>query len=222
MPSTESGTTRKERALLEAIRGGDQTAFARLVDELSPSMLGVAIRYVRSRAVAEEVVQEAWLGVVKGLDRFQGRSSLRSWVFAILRNTAVSRGEREQRTVPLSSLSAPVDDWSELDEDRFFGPDHDRYPGHWAMGPTTWPLPEEGLLADETREVIADAINALPASQRAVITLRDVEGWDSEEVCRMLEVSAGNQRVLLHRARTQVRAAIERYLGAVEPTLAEA
>jgi RNA polymerase sigma-70 factor, ECF subfamily len=221
MPSTETATP-GDRVRLEAIRAGDQAAFAELVDEFSPAMLGVAIRYVRSRAVAEEVVQEAWLGVVKGLDRFEGRSSLRSWVFAILRNVAISRGEREHRTVPMSSLNAAVDDWQELDEDRFFGPDHDRYPGHWAMGPTKWPLPEEGLLADETRTVIADAINELPASQRAVITLRDVEGWDSDEVCQMLEISAGNQRVLLHRARTQVRAAIEGYLGAVAPTLAEA
>jgi RNA polymerase sigma-70 factor (ECF subfamily) len=207
---------------LEAIRAGDQAAFAELVDDFSPAMLGVAIKYVRSRAVAEEVVQEAWLGVIKGLDRFEGRSSLRSWVFAILRNVAISRGEREHRSVPISSLNAAVDDWQELDEDRFFGRDHDRYPGHWAMGPTKWPLPEERLLADETRTVIADAINELPASQRAVITLRDVEGWDSDEVCQMLEISAGNQRVLLHRARTQVRAAIESYFGAVEPTLAEA
>jgi RNA polymerase sigma-70 factor (ECF subfamily) len=221
MPLTEV-TTPGARARLDAIRAGEQAAFAELVDELSPSMLGVAIKYVRSRAVAEEVVQETWLGVVKGLDRFEGRSSLRSWVFAILRNVAVSRGEREQRTVPISSLNAQVDDWQELDEDRFFGPDHDRYPGHWAVGPTQWPLPEEGLLADETRQVIADAINELPSTQRAVITLRDVEGWDSEEVCEMLEISAGNQRVLLHRARTQVRAAIEGYFGAVEPTLAEA
>jgi RNA polymerase sigma-70 factor, ECF subfamily len=221
MPSTEV-TTQEDRPRLDAIRAGDQAAFADLVDELSPSMLGVAIKYVRSRAVAEEVVQEAWLGVVQGLDRFEGRSSLRSWVFAILRNVAISRGEHEQRTVPISSLNAPSDDWQELEEERFFGADHDRHPGHWALGPTPWPLPEDGLLADETRRVIADAINGLPSTQRAVITLRDVEGWDSDEVCEMLEISAGNQRVLLHRARTEVRAAIEIYFGAVEPTLAEA
>jgi RNA polymerase sigma-70 factor (ECF subfamily) len=222
MPSTESVRPTGELARLEAIRAGDQGAFAEIVDEWSPVMLGIAIRYVRSRAVAEEVVQEAWLGVVKGLERFEGRSSLRSWVFAILRNTAASRGEREGRTIPLSSLEAEGEDWAELNSDRFFGPDHDRYPGHWALGPTPWTLPEEGLLADETRGMIAEAINRLPASQRAVITLRDVEGWDSDEVCEMLEISAGNQRVLLHRARAQVRAAIEGYLGAVEPTLAEA
>ena len=222
MPSIETSPATEDRTRLDAIRAGDQSAFAGLVDELSPSMLGVAIKYVRSRAVAEEVVQETWLGVIKGLERFQGRSSLRSWVFAILRNVAISRAEREQRTVPVSALGSPFDDWQELDEDRFFGADHDRYPGHWALGPTQWPLPEEGLLADETKRIIGDAINELPANQRAVITLRDVEGWESEEVCEVLEISAGNQRVLLHRARTQVRAAIETYFGAVEPTLAEA
>jgi RNA polymerase sigma-70 factor (ECF subfamily) len=221
MPSTET-ITADQRGRVEAIRNGDERAFAELVDELSPSMIGVAIKYVRSRAVAEEVVQETWMGVIKGLDRFEGRASLRSWVFAILRNTAVSRGEREHRTVPISSLNAPVDDWQELDEDRFFGADHDRYPGHWALGPTRWTLPEEGLLAEETREMIGEAINGLPATQRAVITLRDVEGWDSHEVCEILGISAGNQRVLLHRARTQVRAEIESYFDAVEPTLAEA
>jgi RNA polymerase sigma-70 factor (ECF subfamily) len=124
--------------------------------------------------------------------------------------------------VPISSLNAPFDDWQELDEERFFRVDHDRFHGHWALGPTAWPLPEEGLLANETRHVIAEAINQLPATQRAVITLRDVEGWDSGEVCEMLAISAGNQRVLLHRAPTEVRAAIENYYGAAELTLAEA
>jgi RNA polymerase sigma-70 factor, ECF subfamily len=218
MPSTETlKPPTDERALLERIRAGDERAFAALVDEYSPSLLGVAMNHVRSRAVAEEVVQETWIGVIRGLDRFEGRSSLRSWIFAILRNTAISRGEREQRTIPMSSLAEDSEDEElGLDADRFLGPDHDRYPGHWALGPTRWPLPDEGLLAGETREVIADAINELPPAQRAVITLRDVEGWDAEEVCEMLEISAGNQRVLLHRARSRVRAAIESYFGAVE------
>lgn len=222
MPSAEVKPARDERARLEAMRNGDQRAFAELVDEYSPSLIGVAMKHVRSRAVAEEVVQETWMGVIRGLERFQGRSSLRSWIFAILKNTAMSRGEREQRTVPMSSLAADFEDGSEIDPDRFFGPGHDRYPGHWALGPTAWPVPEEGLLAGETRSVIADAINELPESQRAVITLRDVEGWDAEEVCDALEITQVNQRVLLHRARTRVRAAIEDYFGAVEPTLAEA
>src|SRR5918994_7114170 len=224
MPSIETAKPpADERALIESISAGDERAFAALVDEYSPSLLGVAMNHVRSRAVAEEVVQETWVGVIRGLDRFEGRSSFRSWIFAILRNTAISKGEREQRTIPMSSLAADSEDEElGLDVDRFLGPDHDRYPGHWALGPTRWPLPDEGLLAGETREEIADAINELPPAQRAVITLRDVEGWDSEEVCEMLDISAGNQRVLLHRARSRVRAAIESYFGAVESTLAEA
>ena len=161
MPSAEVKPARDERARLEAMRNGDQRVFAELVDEYSPSLIGVAMKHVRSRAVAEEVVQETWMGVIRGLERFQGRSSLRSWIFAILKNTAMSRGEREQRTVPMSSLAADFEDGSEIDPDRF-GPGHDRYPGHWALGPTAWPVPEEGLLAGETRSVIADAINELP------------------------------------------------------------
>jgi RNA polymerase sigma-70 factor (ECF subfamily) len=223
MSSTEATTqAARNRSLIEAIRGGDERAFAGLVDEYSPSLLGVAIRYVRDRAVAEEVVQETWISVIRGLDRFEGRSSLRTWIFAILRKTALTRAEREGRTIPMSALAGDHTDEDLGLEDRFLGLDHDRYPGHWALGPTRWPLPDEGLLAGETREVIASAINELPATQRAVITLRDVEGWDSEEVCERLEISAGNQRVLLHRARSRVREEIESYLGAVESTLAEA
>jgi RNA polymerase sigma-70 factor, ECF subfamily len=217
MPSTEiAKPPTDERALIESIRAGDEHVFAALVDEYSPSLLGVAMNHVGSRAVAEEVVQETWVGVIRGLERFEGRSSLRSWIFAILRNTAISKGEREERTIPMSSLGADSED-EELgfDGDRFQGPDQE-FPGHWAFGPTKWPLPDEGLLAGETREVIAEAINELPPTQRAVITLRDVEGWDSDEVCEVLEISAGNQRVLLHRARSRVRAAIESYFGAVE------
>jgi RNA polymerase sigma-70 factor, ECF subfamily len=209
-----------EGALLASLRQGDEGAFAALVDAYSPALLRLAMTHVRTRDVAEEVVQETWLSVVRGLDRFEGRGSLRSWLFTILRNTAISRGERERRSVPMSALARDEDDGPLLDPDRFLPPDH-RYPGHWAMGPTAWPVPEAGLLAAETRDVIANAIRELPPTQRAVIGLRDVEGWSSEEVCDALEVSEGNQRVLLHRARTKVRAALESYFGAVEPTLAE-
>jgi RNA polymerase sigma-70 factor (ECF subfamily) len=210
-----------EGALLASLRQGDEGAFAALVDAYSPALLRLAMTHVRTRDVAEEVVQETWLSVIRGLDRFEGRGSLRSWLFTILRNTAISRGERERRSVPMSALARDEDDGPLLDPDRFLPPDHPRYPGHWAMGPTAWPVPEEGLLAAETREVIANAIRELPPTQRAVIGLRDVEGWSSEEVCDALELSEGNQRVLLHRGRTKVRAALESYFGAVEPTLAE-
>ena len=209
-----------EEGLLDALRRGDEDAFADLVDNYSPALLRLAMTYVRTADVAEEVVQDTWLGVIRGLDGFEGRSPLRSWIFTILRNTAISRGERERRSIPMSAL-VPEDEGPVLDPDRFLPADHRRFAGHWAMGPTAWPVPEEGLLATETREVIIEAIRLLPPAQGAVITLRDVEGWPPEEVCRALEVSEVNQRVLLHRARTKVRAALERYFGAVEATLAE-
>ncbi len=211
-----------DAALAAAIRSGDEGAFAALVEGFSPAMLRVARTHVPSHAVAQEVVQETWISVMRGIDRFQGRSPLKSWIIGILRNTAKTRGERERRTVPFSSLIAgEIDDGPILDPERFLPSDHSRYPGHWAMGPTPWPVPEEGLLARETREIIEDAIRELPPAQRAVISLRDVEGWPSHEVCETLEVSEGNQRVLLHRARTKVRAALESYFGAVEPTVTE-
>jgi RNA polymerase sigma-70 factor (ECF subfamily) len=221
MSSTEqTALLADEEGLLRALRRRDEEAFAELVDTYSPALLRLAMTYVRTADVAEEVVQETWLGVIRGLEGFEGRSSLKSWIFTILKNTAISRGERERRSIPMSSL-VPEDDGPLLDPDRFLPPDHARYPGHWAIGPASWPIPEEGLLAGETREVIARAIRELPPVQRAVIALRDVEGWPPDEVCEALEVSEVNQRVLLHRGRTKVRAALERYFGAVEPTLAE-
>src|SRR5215211_1649852 len=223
MPSTElAPAPGSDAALVAAIRSGSEDAFAALVDEYSPTLLRVAMAHVPSYAVAEEVVQETWIGVMRGVHRYEGRSPLKSWIIGILRNTAKTRGERERRSVPFSSLAVnEVDDGPILDLERFLPSNHSRYPGHWAIGPTAWPVPEEGLLAAETREIIAGAIRELPPTQRAVIALRDVEGWPPEEVCEALEVSEGNQRVLLHRARTKVRAALETYFGAVEPTLAE-
>ena len=222
MRSTDTSTAQAgETALRRTLRQGDEAAFAELVDTYSPALLSLAMTYVRTADVAEEVVQETWLGVIRGIDRFDGRCSLKSWLFTILRNTAIKRGERERHSLPMSSLSPDNGDGPALDPDRFLPADHSRFPGHWAIGPTAWPVPEEGLMAAETREVIAGAIRELPPTQRAVIALRDVEGWPPEEVCEALEVSEGNQRVLLHRARTKVRAALETYFGVVEPTLAE-
>jgi RNA polymerase sigma-70 factor, ECF subfamily len=176
-------------------------------------MLRVAMMYVSTRAVAEEVVQEAWLGVFKGLDRFEGRSSLKTWIFRILTNTAKTRGEREGRSVPFSSLAGDDEqDEAPVDADRFLGPDH-RWAGHWSSAPRSpRGVPEERLLAAEARERIAAAIETLPENQRAVITLRDVDGFDSDEACEILGISEVNQRVLLHRARARVRAALEEYL----------
>jgi RNA polymerase sigma-70 factor (ECF subfamily) len=209
-----------DEELVEALRRGDEEAFVALVDAYSSSLLRVVMTYVASRAVAEEVVQETWLGVVKGLDGFEGRSSVKTWIFKIASNIARSRAVRDRRCVPFSSLAMEEAEGSHhsVDPDRFFPPDHARYPGHWALGPTRWETPDERLLSSETREVIRAAVEQLPAAQRLVITLRDIEGWPADEVCEALDLADGNQRVLLHRARSKVRAALERYFTAVEMT----
>jgi RNA polymerase sigma-70 factor (ECF subfamily) len=201
-----------EEKLLEALRGRDESAFRELVREYHPSLVRVARIYVPTQAVAEEVAQETWLGVLNGLDRFEGRSSLRTWIFRILTNIAKTRGVRDGRTLPFSALRDPAGvPEAAVDADRFLDPEHPRWPGHWAVKPQAWP--EDALLEAETRERLAEAIEALPATQRAVISLRDVEGWSSEEVCNALDLSETNQRVLLHRARAKVRAALEEYLN---------
>ena len=213
MSTVSPPASAEEQELVEALRKGDEAAFAALVDRYGPSMLRVAQLYVRTRAVAEEVVQEAWLGVIKGLDRFEGRSSLKTWIFRILTNIAKTRGEREGRSVPFSSLASDDEpDGPSVDPSRFRGPD-ELLGGNWSTPPHAWQeLPEAKLLAAETRARIEAAIAELPPNQRAVITLRDVEGFSSEEVCNVLDVSETNQRVLLHRARSKVRAALEGYL----------
>ena len=197
--------------LVAALRAGDEDAFRKVVREWHPALLRVARIFVPSRALAEDVVQETWLRVLGALDRFEGRSSLRTWVFRILVNTAKTRAQREGRTLPFSALQDPARvPEAAVDESRFLPDDHERFPGHWAAPPRR--LPEERLLAAETREVIERAIEALPPAQRAVISLRDVEGWSSDEVCNALDLTEVNQRVLLHRARAHVRRALEEYL----------
>jgi RNA polymerase sigma-70 factor, ECF subfamily len=211
-----------EARIVTRLRRGDENAFRELISAYSPALLGVAMAHVRTRAVAEEVVQETWLGVLKGLDRFEGRSSLKTWIFKILTNIAITRGVRESRSLPFSSLAQrEADAFDEpVDPSRFFPADHDRWPGHWALGPTRWETPEGALLAGETRDCILRTVEELPPAQRTVITLRDIHGWPPEEVCDVLGVSDGNQRVLLHRARSKVRSALERYFGAMEVTVA--
>ena len=172
-------------------------------------MLRVAEMYVSSRAVAEDVVQEAWVGVLRGIGRFEGRSSLKTWLYRIVANTAKTRGVRESRSVPFSSLGDDGDEGT-VDADRFLG-SGDRFPGHWAVPPQAW-APEGRLLADETLGVVERAIEKLPPAQRAVITMRDVQGFTSEEVCNALDLTETNQRVLLHRARAKVRSALEEYM----------
>jgi RNA polymerase sigma-70 factor, ECF subfamily len=196
-----------DEQILAALKRGDETAFVRLVEQHQGLMLRVALRYVRTRAVAEEVVQETWVAVLHGLDRFEARASLKTWIFRILTNRAISRGDREGRVLPFSSLGD--DDGPAVDPDRF------RPPGaQWAGGWKVFPdaLPEERLLARETLSLIGDAIAELPERQHLVITMRDVEGWSAEEVCEALAISEANQRVLLHRARSKVRRTLEAYL----------
>ena len=206
-------TTADEAELLARLRGGDERAFEALVDRHYGTMLAVARGYVKSRAVAEEVVQEAWVGVLGGLDRFEGRSSLRTWIIRIVANIAQTRGAREARSVPLSSL-APDGDDAAVDADRFRGRD-DAFPGHWRQYPSDWQaLPEHALLGRETLELVMAAVRELPAAQQQVITLRDISGYSSEEVCAALDISGGNQRVLLHRARSRIRSALEGHLDA--------
>ena len=200
-----------EAQFLEALRAGDEAAFAQLVREYQPSLVRVARIYVSTQAAAEEVAAETWLAVLNGLDRFEGRSSLKTWIFRILTNIAKTRGQRDGRTLPFSALEDPgrVPE-AAVDADRFLDPEHPRWPGHWAVRPEPWP--EDALVAAETQALVAEAIEALPPAQRAVISLRDVEGWTSEEVRNALELSETNQRVLLHRARSKVRRALESYL----------
>jgi RNA polymerase sigma-70 factor, ECF subfamily len=200
-----------EAQVLDALRAGDEDVFRALVQEYHASLVRVARIYVSTQAAAEEVAQETWLGVLNGLDRFEGRSSLRTWIFRILTNIAKTRAQRDRRTLPFSALQDPgrVPE-AAVDADRFLDPEHPRWPGHWAVKPEPWP--EDALVAAETRERLAEAIEALPATQGAVITLRDVQGWSSEEVRNALGLSETNQRVLLHRARSKVRRALESYL----------
>jgi RNA polymerase sigma-70 factor (ECF subfamily) len=190
----------EELQLVEALRAGDERAFEQLIRMYQASLIRVAQMYVSSRAVAEEVVQETWLAVLNSIGRFEGRSSLKTWIFRIVANRAKTRGEREGRTVPFSSLgpSEPA-----VEGERF---EH----GLWASPPPDWP--EERLLGEETQQVIENAIELLPDMQRAVITLRDIQGWSADEVRNALELSETNQRVLLHRARSKVRRALEEYL----------
>jgi RNA polymerase sigma-70 factor, ECF subfamily len=195
--------------LVERLRAGDEEAFRELMRRYGAGMLRVAQMFVSSRAVAEDVVQDAWVGVLRGIGRFEGRSSLKTWLFRIVANTAKTRGAREARSLPFSALASPGEE-SAVDPDRFLGAG-ERFPGHWAAPPESW-SPEGRLLSGETLTVIARAIDRLPPAQRAVITLRDVEGLTSEEVRNALDLTETNQRVLLHRARSKVRGALEEYM----------
>jgi RNA polymerase sigma-70 factor (ECF subfamily) len=174
-------------------------------------MLRMARLHVPTDSVAEEVVQETWLAVLMGLDRFRGESSLRTWVYRILLNQAKTRGARERRTVPFASLMAD-DDGPTVDPERFQGAD-EPYPGGWRRFPDEWP--EHSVLSREVRQVVVRALDSLPPRQRVVVAMRDLEGHSADEVSELLDISLGNQRVLLHRGRAVVRAHLERYHDSV-------
>lgn len=204
-----------DAARIDALRAGDEEAFAALVEEQSPRMLRMARAYVKDPGAAEDVVQEAWLAALQGLDRFEGRSSLPTWLLGIVINLARTRARKDARSLPFSSVGPEEDDdgWPAIGEARF-RPPGDARAGAWAIAPAPWP--EEALDRAETARLLESAIAALPEQQRAVITLRDVIGAPAEEVRNALGISDTNQRVLLHRARTKVRAAIEAELGTLE------
>ena len=202
-----------EGALVTRLRAGDQQTFVTLVDGWSGWMLRLAREHVPTGSAAEEVVQETWLGVLQGLDQFRGEASLRTWVYRILVNQAKRRGIRERRTVPFASLT-PEDDGPTVDPARFQGAG-EPHPGGWRQFPEDWP--EQLALAREVREVVTGALGALPYRQRVVVALRDLDGHTAGEVCDLLDISTGNQRVLLHRGRAVVRAHLERYLAGTRP-----
>ena len=199
-----------DEELIQRLRARDEAAFMELVDRLTPAMRRVARMFVASDAVADECVQEAWLGVLQGIDRFEGRSTLRTWVFRILVNIAKTKGQREARSVPFATLAGDDLDQPTWDPSAFDAG------GHWTSLPFDWRgLPEERVNGRETLAVIGRAIDGLPPMQAEVIRLRDVLGWSSDEVRNALDLTETNQRVLLHRARAKVRAAVEEHLRSV-------
>lgn len=208
-----AGPVEDERDLVRRLREGDEEAFAGLVTDLAPALLRLAALHVSSRAVAEEVVQDTWLAVISGVDNFEGRSTLRTWIFRILLNRARTTGTREHRTLPFSA--AWGDDHSAaVPPDRFHSRRSPGLAGSWAAPPVPWDeQPEDKVAATEVRRCIEDAVAELPIRQREVVTARDLLGLEAGEVCALFELSGGNQRVLLHRGRSHVRAALERHFG---------
>lgn len=197
---------------LRALRRGDEAAFSNLVNAYNSSLLRLARIYSPSREVAEDAVQETWIAALRGLDGFAGRATLRTWLCRILINIVRRRAAAESKTLPFSSLTDVDHAAPTVAPDRFVRTGRDA--GHWASLPADWSrLPEDKLLSVELQEIIGDAVATLPAPQAIVITLRDVEGWASEEVCDLLDISGANQRVILHRARGKVRAVLESYLA---------
>ena len=200
--------------LIERLRDGDEVAFGDLIDAYSAPLLRLAITFVQSRSVAEEVVQETWMAVVTGIGRFEGRSSVKTWLFKILTNKAKTRALRERRTIPFSDFELDSGDEPAVDANRFLPATHSQWPGHWATPPQPWSMGPEGTAIDrETLDVLRRALEDLPHAQRIVVGLRDGHGWPAMDVCAALNVSEANQRVLLHRGRSRLRAVLERYFS---------
>jgi RNA polymerase sigma-70 factor (ECF subfamily) len=206
-----------DRSVIDALRHGDEGAFERLVNQYHPSLRRVARLYIANRAVADEVVQDTWLGVIQGIWAFERRSSLKTWIFRILINRAKTRAAREGRMVPFPRFDAAVEAaQAVIAPDHFQPVDHPTEPGRWTRPPPDLGAsPERWLLAQEVRQHLQSAIAALPEHQRLVLILRDVEGCSTEEVCNALGFQETNTRVLLHRARAKVRAVLEPYLKGV-------
>jgi RNA polymerase sigma-70 factor (ECF subfamily) len=204
-----------DERVVAALRAGDERTFRELFERNYPMMKRVARSYVASDAVAEEVVQETWMAVVTGIERFEGRSALGTWIFSILTNQAKTHSARERRALPFSSVAPADAEAPAVDPDRF-QKDDEAWPGHWAAPPRPWEKPDRRLLSLEAREQLKDALAQLPERQRLIVVLRDIEGLSAEEVCDRLELSQENQRVLLHRGRSRLRACLERYLDGAD------
>jgi RNA polymerase sigma-70 factor, ECF subfamily len=204
-----------DERLVAALRAGDERTFRELFQRHCPAMTRVARSYVQSDAVAEEIVQETWLAILTGVDRFEGRCALGTWMFSILINQAKTHNARERRAVPFSSISPSGGDEPSVDADRFHK-DDEAWPGHWATPPRPWQKPDRRVLSLEARARLKDALSQLPVRQRLVVGLRDVDGLSAAEVCDLLELSRENERVLLHRGRSRLRAALEEYIDGTD------
>lgn len=203
-----------EPSLLKSLHGGDEDAFAWLVQQYHSSLKRLAWTYVQNERLADEITQETWVAVLKGLKRFEGRSSLKTWIFTILTNKAKTLGQREKRIMTFSEMDDTFNANPTVDSVRFRPSNSETFAGHWVQDPSSWEdIPEKQIMSQETLNMVRQAISTLPDNQRVVITLRDIEEFSSDEVCNILGISETNQRVLLHRARAKVRGELEKHLS---------
>jgi RNA polymerase sigma-70 factor, ECF subfamily len=214
-PAANATRWEADEQVVASLRAGDERTFRELYQRHYPAMKRVARGYVESDTVAEEVVQETWLGVLTGIERFEGRSALGTWIFSILINQAKSHSSRERKALPFSAAGSPREDESAVDPDRFQR-DDDTWPGHWAIPPRPWQRPDRRVLSLEARDRLRRALAELPERQRLIVALRDVDGLSSGEVCELLELSRENERVLLHRGRSRLRSALEDYVDSAD------